>query len=208
MKLIALETSGVVLSLAAFEDAKLLKESSAAAPMRQNETLAPMFRELLEALSWKAAGLDAVAISLGPGSFAGLRSGLAFAKGLAYGSGAKLIGVPTLDAWAEPVAASEVLVWLDARKGHVYRAAFAQGKSVLPAVMLPLQEARAEAFPGFAHVGDTCGLPGNCSAASVGRLALKSLALQATPTEFAASLLEPIYLRRSEAELLWEKRHG
>lgn len=204
MKLMAMETSTAMLRLAAFEDGALLEEASVEAPMRQNENLAPLFKALLERRAWKAAELDAVAISLGPGSFSGLRSGLAFAKGLAYAMGASLIGVPTLEAWAEDAGADAVLVWLDARHGQVYRGAYRDGAALVPATMLSLEEAKAEKFQGCMCVGDIQGLGGSCSAAAVGRLALKRLA-RGEKDEVAS--LEPIYLRRAEAELLWEKLH-
>ena len=204
MKLLALETSSRVLKLAAFEADTLKREVTVEAPMRQNESLAPLFRTLLDTLVWKATELEALAISLGPGSFAGLRSGLAFAKGLAYANGASLIGVSTLKAWAWPEQAEGALVWLDARNGQVYRGVYRAGVALAPESMLSLEEAKAEVFPGCRQVGDLPGLGGGCSAEAVGRLALKRLALG---EKDEAASLEPIYLRRAEAELLWEKRH-
>lgn len=73
------------------------------------------------------AGIDAVAVSAGPGSFTGLRIGVAFAKGLAFAGGVPLIGVPTLEAHASVVGGPEgtlVCVANDARKGEVYAALF------------------------------------------------------------------------------------
>jgi tRNA threonylcarbamoyladenosine biosynthesis protein TsaB len=207
MKLLAMETSGRVLSLAGFEAGGFVKEITVEAPARQNESLAPLLKSLLEDLAWKAADLGAIAISLGPGSFSGLRSGLAFAKGLAYANGVELLGVPTLEAWAE-CAGAQALVWLDARHGQIYRGAYRDGVALVTPAMLDLAVARAESFPGCAHVGDVEGLAGRCSAESVGRLALKRLALQGRQDRQApVAGLEPIYLRRAEVELLWEKRH-
>lgn len=197
MKLLALETSGPLLSLAAFENGSLKLELSEAALMRQNESLAPLTEKLLTQLGWKASELNAVAVSLGPGSFTGLRTGLAFAKGLCYANSASLVGIPTLDAWAEGQAAAEV--WLDARRGMIYRR-----KPGRDAEMLELEKARAELRPGTAVLGDAIEPKRQPSAARVGRLAL--LRLEKGERDDAA-LLEPLYLRRPEAEILWEKLH-
>jgi tRNA threonylcarbamoyladenosine biosynthesis protein TsaB len=74
-----------------------------------------------------ARDLDAIAVSIGPGSFTGLRTGLGLAKGMVYALGRPLVAVPTLDALAA-VAAGEpgerVCAILDARKGEVYAALY------------------------------------------------------------------------------------
>jgi tRNA threonylcarbamoyladenosine biosynthesis protein TsaB len=202
MKMLAIESSGAVLSLALFKEGQLKKELSRQAAMRQNESLAPLVAEILETAQWKASELAAVAISLGPGSFTGLRTGLAFAKGLCFASKAKLIGIPTLEAWAEGQA--QVEVWLDARRGMVYRGSFQDGQALKESAMLELSQAKAELPQGVTVLGDLQG-SGAPSAASLGRLALKRL--QQGQHDDPA-LLEPIYLRRPEAEILWERRHG
>lgn len=202
MKLLALETSSALLSLAGFEDGVLKRELSTESLMRQNENLAPLVQRLFAELGWKASQLNAVAVSLGPGSFTGLRTGLAFAKGLCYASGASLIGVPTLQAWAQ--GSGEVEVWLDARRGFIYRGAYKNGSSVKEPRMMPLEQARVELPAGFSVLGDVETPTGLPSAVRVGQLALQRIQLgeQDDP-----ALLEPVYLRRAEAEILWEKRH-
>jgi tRNA threonylcarbamoyladenosine biosynthesis protein TsaB len=202
LKLLALETSGPLLSLALFEDGRLLAQASAQAAMRQSESLAPLVDELLKGRGWKAGQLQAVAVSLGPGSFTGLRTGLAFAKGLCFATGAKLLGVPTLDAWAEGAGRAEV--WLDARRGLVYRGSYDSGKALAEPLMMPLEEARALAKDAPV-LGDAAPQPGLADAAKVGRLAAKRL--QAGESDELGSL-EPIYLRRPEHEILWERHHG
>jgi len=201
MKLLALETSSGLLSIAGFEDGSLKLELSRDALMRQNENLAPLVAELLNTLNWKASELGALAVSLGPGSFTGLRTGLAFAKGLSYANGAILIGISTLEAWAE--GEDEAEVWLDARRGFVYRAAYKKGILIKEAQMLPMEEARRELSPGMKLLGDLQDLKGLPSAAKLGRLAWERV--KRGERDDPASL-EPSYLRRAEAEILWEKR--
>jgi tRNA threonylcarbamoyladenosine biosynthesis protein TsaB len=90
--------------------------------------------------------VEAVAVSIGPGSFTGLRVGLGFAKGLAYAGGKPLVAVPTLEALAAaaPGDAERVAVSLDARKHEVYFAVYARGGTGL--------EERIE--PGAASPGE------------------------------------------------------
>lgn len=196
MKLLAIECSSKVLSLAAFESGELKAELSQEAPLRQIESLAPMTQKMLAGLNWKASELKALAVSLGPGSFSGLRSSLAFAKGLSFATGAQILGIPTLEAWAEPNAE----VWLDARRGMVYR--LSPGKEQR---MLPLEEAKAELAPGMKVLGDVVNPGARPSAAAVGRLALQRIA---RGEKDDPATVEPIYLRRPEHEIMWEKHHG
>jgi tRNA threonylcarbamoyladenosine biosynthesis protein TsaB len=208
MRLLAIESSGQRLSLGLFEAGELVLELGAEAAMRQNETMAPLVQELCLKASWKPSQIEAVAVSQGPGSFTGLRTALAFAKGLNFATGAKLLGVPTLSAWAEGEGDAEV--WLDARRGMIYRGAYSQGRETKQPCMMDLRQAQSELAKGSKILGDlpefrTPGGPASLSVRRVGAVALRRLA-QGDWDDPAA--LEPIYLRRPEAEILWEKLHG
>lgn len=87
------------------------------------ELLLPHIEMLLQAAQVEKQQLRVVAVSLGPGSFTGLRIGLATAKALAYALGIPLIGVPTLEALAYNCPAPGLLLspFLDAQKGNVYQ---------------------------------------------------------------------------------------
>lgn len=97
--------------------------------LRHAETLLPAIDECLERAGCELGDVDGFAVSIGPGSFTGLRVGLSTAKGLALATDAWLVGVPTLEAYARAAggttADAQVLVCLDARKGEVYSALFA-----------------------------------------------------------------------------------
>jgi len=208
MRLLALEAGGPLLGAALFEHGACVAAAVEAAPQRQTERLAPLVRKLLDGHGWKAGQLEAVACGVGPGSFTGLRSSLAFGTGLALAvPGLRLLGVPTLHVWAEAYAqdqAADVLVLLDGRRGQAYRGRLRRSaaggwEDALPQALLDLPEALDQA-PACV-VGDLApaAVPGDGEerVRAVGRLAL------------AGDLApwEPLYLRRSEAEILWDKLH-
>lgn len=128
---------------------------------RHAETLQIAIDECLEAAGIDLMQVDGFAVSIGPGSFTGLRVGLATAKGLALATGAWLIGVPTLEAFAEASLESlstpsgAVWVCLDARKSEVYSGLF----GISPAGVERWLEDTVEA-PGAAaqRVGERCRL--------------------------------------------------
>ncbi len=206
MKLLALEcSSGEGLSVAVLEDGNLVRDLGMSAPRQHVEKLAPLVAEILGNLAWKPADLGAVALSLGPGSFTGLRCSLAFAKGLCFATGARLLGVSTLEAWAWPERAGECQVWLKAGKDRIYRAGYRQGLEVLPGSLLDLLQAQAEAPPGVKILGDLGPEASGPLAMAVGYLAWQRFENGEADDP---RKLEPLYLRRAEAEVLWEKRHG
>ncbi|MBP1775468.1 MAG: Peptidase glycoprotease [candidate division NC10 bacterium] len=91
-----------------------------------SERLLPAVDRALDEAGMTLEGLGGIAVSIGPGSFTGLRIGLSTAKGLAYATGLPLVGVPTLEAmaWTLPAARWQVCPVLDARKQEVYAALF------------------------------------------------------------------------------------
>lgn len=97
-------------------------------PMRGSHarTLLPLIDAALAAAHLELGALDLIAVSIGPGSFTGLRIGLSVAKGLALATGLRVVGVPTLEAYAHRAGPRPGLLCpvLDARKGEVYGAAF------------------------------------------------------------------------------------
>jgi tRNA threonylcarbamoyladenosine biosynthesis protein TsaB len=231
LRFAAINTSTDLLCLALFEGPRLEAERCLELPMRQSEGLLPGLDALLKAQGWSADSLEALALSLGPGSFTGLRGGLAMAKGAAQARGVKVLGVGELMARAERLTAGAelpVTVWLDARHGQVYRAAYqrqAQGWDVLRApAMLALEDAARELEGPHLLTGDALerlapqvaqsGVLAFCraaplelrgaDAASVGRLAWARLSQGSSDDPL---LLEPLYLRRSEAEIKWGQLH-
>ncbi|MGA2111396.1 MAG: tRNA (adenosine(37)-N6)-threonylcarbamoyltransferase complex dimerization subunit type 1 TsaB [Anaerolineales bacterium] len=105
--ILALDTSSEMLGLALHDGRRLLWESSWPVRLRHTVELAPAVKGLLDRTGIRVRDLEAVALTLGPGSFTALRIGISFAKGLALASAMKLVGVPTLDVLARAQIPSE-----------------------------------------------------------------------------------------------------
>lgn len=184
-------------------------------------TLLPLIDEVLDAAAVRLSSIDVLAVSIGPGSFTGLRIGLAVVKGLALASRLPVVGVPTLEAYARALGPRPGTVWpvLDARKGEVYAAGYRWSGSALeeeaaPAALSPAVLASllrppctlvgdgVDAYPD--HWFGTSGVCGIRLAdtppdgAVVARLGAAILGRDGA-ADLAA--LEPCYCRRSEAEM-------
>ena len=126
MKILAVETATLAGSVALVEDDRLLGEITLELPRKHSERLIPSVEFLLGQLKVKPEELDGLAVDLGPGSFTGLRVGLAAMKGLAFSLNKPLVGVGSLEIMAENLAAANGLLCpvLDARKGQIFTALF------------------------------------------------------------------------------------
>jgi len=130
MKILALETSTRVGSVALFEGDALLEEAWLDRSRRTARALAPGIRDLLKQHGWPPADVELVAVTCGPGSFTGLRLGVTTAKTFAYAVDAEVLGVNTLAAIAEraPAGDAPLVVALDAGRGEVFTATFGAGE--------------------------------------------------------------------------------
>lgn len=126
MKILALESSALACSVALCEDEKLLAQSFQNSGLTHSRTLMPMLEDLLKNCGRTLDEIDVVAVAAGPGSFTGLRIGVAAAKGLAWPKGIPCAGVSTLEAMAWPLAhlEGEICAVMDARRSQVYNARF------------------------------------------------------------------------------------
>lgn len=225
--ILAIETAtgcgGVALTKGDRANGKVLAEYTLQPEQTHSRRLLGSVATMMAAVGVGWAELDAVAVSLGPGSFTGLRIGLAAAKGIAMAARRPLLGVPTLDGLAAQVAASELPLCclLDARKQQVYAAFYrVDGQSqylrtseflVLSAEQLvaSIQEPTLVVGPGVracqpqlasypqARLVATAML--HPRAAVVG-LCAASMLIQGQ-ADVDADNLVPLYVRASEAEL-------
>lgn len=130
--ILLIETSAEICSVALCHEGALMWQVMEEEPMRHSEVLAPFVEKALGELHRRELKLDAVAVSLGPGSYTGLRIGLSQAKGLCFGLDIPLIGVDSLQALAVKAMfmprdwqGDELLIpMVDARRTEVYTAAY------------------------------------------------------------------------------------
>ncbi len=224
-RLLLIETSGRVGRVALAEGPALVAEQSLNEARRHARDLAPTISRLLSERGWRARDLRGVIVSLGPGSYTGLRVGIMSAKVLAYATGCALVGVPTFEVLARQVEATalELAVIADAQKEHLYVQAFTRGSAAER--FSPVGDLTVVLGPEWARqigrdvvvVGPGLGIaqrwlpPGTSTAVSeptvAGVLAVgweRSLC----GCRDDAARLEPLYLRRSSAEDQWDRRAG
>ena len=126
MLILAFETTAKAGSVALLEETKLLGESYQNTGLTHSQTLMVMAEDMLKQCGKTVADITAVAVAQGPGSFTGVRIGVAAAKGFAWGGELPCYGVSTLEAMAETLGAYEgyVCACMDARRNQVYNALF------------------------------------------------------------------------------------
>jgi tRNA threonylcarbamoyladenosine biosynthesis protein TsaB len=129
MRILALETTEKIGSVAAMDGDKLLAELKLDQSQRSAQSLAPAVQALLKQVGWTPDDVQLVAVSVGPGSFTGLRVGVTTAKLFAYAVGAEILGVNTLEAIAAaaPDDVTEISAVLDAQRGELVERRFVRG---------------------------------------------------------------------------------
>jgi tRNA threonylcarbamoyladenosine biosynthesis protein TsaB len=133
MRVLGIESSTRQGGVAIVDGDRLVCESLLNIEVTHSERLLPAIDRLLADARLSLGALEGIAVSIGPGSFTGLRIGLSTAKGLAYATGLPVVGVSTLEAmaWGLPAARWPVCPVLDARKQEVYAAVFRHAEAGL-----------------------------------------------------------------------------
>jgi tRNA threonylcarbamoyladenosine biosynthesis protein TsaB len=222
MKLLAVESATLSGGVALLDGDRLLGEITLNIAITHSERLMSAVDRLLADCGLAPADLDGLAVSVGPGSFTGLRVGLATVKALAMALDLPVAAVPTLDALAArlPFADAAVCPLLDARKGEVYLSLYrwcergmvrewdylalppelAAARLIAPVILLG--DGIEACRPWLDRLGEGVRLapaaqrlPSAAAVAGLGRAAL------AAGAGVAAESLVPLYLRPSEAEL-------
>ena len=241
MRILGIDTATPAASVALTDDGALVAEEIQNPPVRPNdsagpqplgnhaEVVLPLIEALLARTQVSIQQVAGIAVSIGPGSFTGLRIGLATAKGIAYDSGLPLVGVSTLHANASRVSKFDGVIAsvLDARKGEVYFALFRGEKASItrltPDSVMSIDSAvnlvretctnRSEELlligDGTKAHGrrlvDAVGLPARTTGGVCYPSIASQVAMLATPRFTDASgddggALTPVYLRLAEAE--------
>ena len=136
MLILAFETTAKAGSVALLEDHKLLAESYQNTGLTHSQTLMVMAEDMLKAAGKTMADVNAVAVAEGPGSFTGVRIGVAAAKGLAWGAELPCYGVSTLESMALTLGAYQGYICpvMDARRSQVYNALFYVNRGIVERV--------------------------------------------------------------------------
>ena len=235
MRILAVETSGARGGIALAEEGRVIDEALLGEGLRHGRDLVLTAKAACERAGWDSRRIDVVAVSIGPGSFTGIRIGVTLAKVMAYDTGAKVVAVPSLRVMAEnaPPGRRRVAAIVDAKRGGLFASIFerrtARGDANTSGALL---DAFAEIFgPALIEAEDLArhmespafvlgrGIVKGGEALAAFDLAAENLwdpqpgvvarlgAELAARGEFVDPLhLAPIYIRPPEAEELWQRR--
>lgn len=122
LRILALETTGLSGSVAALVDGKVIAQQELTAGRRSAQSLAPGIADLWRQVGWKPTDVQLIAVTVGPGSFTGLRVGVTTAKTLAYATGAAVLGIDTLAVIAaqSPTDVDNVWATFDAQRSELF----------------------------------------------------------------------------------------
>lgn len=214
------DSSGKTAAVALMQDEKVLYEEFINAGLTHSQTLLPMMARALDCTGLSPAQIDLYAVSAGPGSFTGLRIGLAAVKGMAQPFSTPCAGVSTLEALSWNISCQGTVVSvLDARRGEVYWAAF-DGMThtrLTPDAAAPVTELgnflgnckKPVFFVGdgadlcynrYDNLSDIIHLPQSLSLPRGSGLCLAGMELHRRGESVHPALLVPNYLRLSQAE--------
>ena len=214
MRILALDTSGKTASCAVLSDGVLFAENFLGSGLTHSQTIMPMMLAMLSGLKMSLKDIDAFAVSIGPGSFTGIRIGISAVKGMSMATGKPCAGVSTLYALAAGVAPVHGYISpaLDARRNQVYTSLFqCEGKVMRricddEAISALELESRLSSLDGPVLIaGDGAGL---CSS-KMGIICRNDISQRASGVAKAAfwdnifvsgEQLDPIYLRLPQAQ--------
>jgi len=231
MKILGIDTSTSCGSVGLVDDERIIAEHLLNTPVTHSERLLGAIESVLREGRCSVNDLDGWAISLGPGSFTGLRIGVSTVKGLSFATGKPVVGVPTLDALASQVSPTPYLICpvLDARKREVYASFYQYDEekgtirrqspyqAIRPGHLIQGIEKRTifigegmrtygnlfkESLPSLAAFA--CPSLNILHGSTVASLGLELLHLGET---LDLSNFTPIYIRPSEAEIKWRETH-
>lgn len=158
MKILSVDSSAVSASAAILSDGVLMGENFTNVKLTHSQTLLPMVENVLKNTQTKISDIDIFSVSSGPGSFTGVRIGVAAIKGLADGVNKPCFGVSTLEAIAYPYFDSDYTICavMDARCSQVYTATFRNGKRIKEdrAILISELAEQIKDFDKVVFVGD------------------------------------------------------
>ena len=225
MKILAVDSSGLVASVAIVEDDNLVAEYTINYKKTHSQTLLPMLDEIVKMTETKLESVDALAVAKGPGSFTGLRIGAATIKGLALSLDKPIVGIPTVEGLAANLYGVQSLVCplMDARRNQVYTGIYRfEGQSMkvvkdqVAVDVLEIVDALNQIGQDVIFLGDgvdvykdvilsniqvPCSFaPAHMNKQRAGALAVRAMEYVKNGVMDDADSFEPEYLRMSQAE--------
>jgi tRNA threonylcarbamoyladenosine biosynthesis protein TsaB len=230
MKILGIDTSTSCGSVGLTDDDRIIADYLLNIPVTHSERLLGAIELILREAHCALEDLNGWAISLGPGSFTGLRIGVSTVKGLAFATGKPVAGFSSLDVLASQITPTPYLICpiLDARREEVYTAFYRYEMGDTLERISPLQAVRPEELAKkidekTIFIGDAVKTYGSFLRDSLPTLALfpssplnvlhgstvAKMGLELLRKEECLDLstFNPIYIRPSEAEINWEKTH-
>ena len=228
MKVLALETATLAGSIAILDDVEgLIGEVKVSVKIAHSERLMPSIEWLLKASALSIKEIDAFAVSIGPGSFTGLRIGLSTVKGFAFATGKPVVPVRTLDAFARivPFCSHLICPMLDARKNEVYAALYRWDNDMciktMPETSIRPDELLKDMNGPVVFMGEGARIYRKVISDILKTGAIFASPLQMSPSastvaEIAVEMMKqgiaadpisltPFYIRKSEAEINWQR---
>ncbi|KRM00224.1 tRNA (adenosine(37)-N6)-threonylcarbamoyltransferase complex dimerization subunit type 1 TsaB [Liquorilactobacillus satsumensis] len=228
MKILAIDTSNQPLSLALLEDERLLATMTTNHSKNHSVALMPQIAALLKSVALEPTEIDRIAVAQGPGSYTGLRIGVTTAKTLAFTLNKELVGISSLAVLAGAVHVAETVIvpLFDARRGNVFAGIYQEKEGILTSLVadrhLGLSELclKLQKYPHIVFVGNDSQQfaqqfkhafkPQQVSFAHPElnypqAYILGLLALRQKPAEIQNFI--PKYLRLTQAEAQWKKKH-
>lgn len=233
MKVLGVDSSGMVASVALVDSGVTVAEYSVNFKKTHSETLLPMIDEIMRMTETKPESVDAIAVAAGPGSFTGLRIGSATVKGLGLALDKPIIAVPTCHALAYNAWGTDAIVCpiMDARRGQVYTGIYEFIDGTLEVIedqmaigITDLLEKLTEYNRPVIFLGDGVPVfkkmidetfegaymyaPAHMNRQRAAAVATLGMQMYEKGIYEAADDHAPIYLRKSQAEREYEEREG
>ena len=223
MNILAIDTASVAASVAISENGRLLCELFSDTGLTHSQTIMPMVDQALSMAGKKLSSMDRLAVTIGPGSFTGLRIGIGTVKGLAMGADLPVVGVSTLKVIAHNALPTPYLIApiMDARRNQVYNALY-RGENleeIMPPRALGIDELVRELHEPTVFVGDGVAPHRAYLMEALGENALfvpktriltrasSCGALAETMDAIDAGALAPSYIRLSQAEREYNEKN-
>ena len=234
MFVLGIDTATRVAGAAVVNEERLVAERFVHNLQTHSQNIIPMIQQVMEDAGIKPADLHGIAVTGGPGSFTGLRIGMSVAKTMGLILNIPVVGISTLQTLAWNLYRTEGLICpiLDAKKNEVYTCVYRSAPGGLEELVSPAALGIGQLISVLARyeneqvsfIGDGVPVFGDALKDALGERALCGTMINSYPRAAAAAelglirlqegrlsdatFLQPVYLRKSEAEVTWEQKHG